>query len=256
MKSFKNIAFLAYLIIFGAASFAAFPAHSADKLYSPYVKQGEWELEYFGTRNVDSDANKDDAQKQQFSIGYGVTERWKTELYAKYNKGAQQDLVFDAYEWENIFQFTERGENWVDVGGSLAYEFTPQEKTPDKIETRLLLAKDLDKTSHAFNLIFEKDIGDGPKAALEGKLIWSSRYNLSKYFEPGFEISSDLGELKNFDKFDQQDHYVGPAAYGKIPLGFAGQFDAIKYRIGYLFGVSTAASEGQSMAQLEYELRF
>ncbi|MBI3419283.1 MAG: hypothetical protein HY053_04030 [Proteobacteria bacterium] len=234
--------------------FLATPAHAVDKLYSPYVEQGEWELEYFGSRSVDAQGGKDDAQKQQFSMGYGVTEHWRTEVYAKYEKEPQKNLAFDAYEWENIFQLTEQGEYWLDAGASLAYEWTPQSHRADTVEARLLLAKDFDETSHLLNIILEKDVGSGPKADLEGALIWSSRYDYNSFFQPGFEINSDFGELKHARHFKDQEHYIGPAAYGKIPLKMFGQFDALKYRVGYLFGVSDAANQGQAIAQLEYEL--
>ncbi len=231
-------------------------AHAADKLYYPYVTKGELEVEYFGSRSSDSDSTEYNAQKQQFSVGYGFTNWWKSELYGKFEREPQNRITFDAWEWENIFQLTERGEYWLDVGASLAYEYTPQRNHADTIEARLLLAKDIGKTSHTFNAIVEKDVSSGPKAGLESTLLWSSRYRYNQYFEPGFEISSDFGELKHTGSYDNQKHSIGPAAYGKIPLGLTDRGDSLKYRIGYLFGVSQAAPSGEAIAQLEYELHF
>ncbi len=243
-------------VVFLSAIISATPALAADKLYYPYVTPGELEVEYFGSRSFDSDSSKDNAQKQQFSVGYGVTDRWFTELYSKFEREPQDHTTFDAWEWENIFQLTERGEYWLDVGSSLAYEWTPQSNRADTIETRLLLEKDMDKTSHILNVILEKDIGSGPKASLESTVLWSSRYNLSRYFEPGFEISSDFGELKDTGSFDEQKHSIGPTAYGKIPLHLTNRADSLKYRVGYLVGGSKAAPDGETIAQLEYELHF
>lgn len=230
---------------------------AAKKLYTPYVTPGELELEYFGSRSIDNDDSKDNEQKQQFSIGYGVNEWWKTELYGKFEREAEDHLTFDEWEWENIFQFTERGKYWLDVGAALAYEWTPQSNRADTVEARLLLAKDFEQTSHILNIIAEKNVGSGPKEGLEGKLLWSSRYNYNRYFEPGFEIESDFGELEETGSFDDQKHYIGPAAYGSIPLHFiTNRADAIGYRVGYLFGVSDAASDSQAIVQLEYEMHF
>lgn len=231
-------------------------ALAKDKLYSPYVEKGEVELEYFGRRSVDNDSGKNNDQKNAFSVGYTPNDWWKTELYATFEKEPGEDAKFAEWEWENIFQLTERGQYWLDVGASLAYEWTPQSNHADTIEARLLLAKDVGKTSHILNIIAEKDVGSGPKEELEGKLLWSSRYNYNSYFAPGFEISNDFGELENTGSFDEQGHYVGPAAYGKIPLQLTDHADALKYRVGYLFGVSDAASDGQAVLQLEYELHF
>lgn len=233
------------------------PALAADKLYSPYVTPGELEIEYFGSRSFDDRPSKNNEQKQQFAVAYGVNDYWKTELYTKFEKEPQDRLRFDEWEWENIFQLTERGEYWLDAGASLAYEWTPQSDRADTAEARILLAKDLDKTSHLLNIKGSKKVGaDAAKTRLKGKLLWSSRYNYSRYFEPGFEIESDFGELSRTGSFDVQKHYVGPAAYGKIPLHFTDRADGLKYRIGYLFGVSKAAQDGQAIVQLEYEIHF
>lgn len=230
---------------------AANPAHAIDKLYKPYVEKGEWEAEYFGTRSFDDNNARDNAQKHKAAIGYGVTDYWKTELYASFEKEPQDHTTFDSWEWENIFQFTKPGEYWVDSGASLAYEWTPQSNRADKIEARLLFAKHISQTTHLLNLIAEKEVGSGPRDRLEGGFIWSSRYNYSAAFQPGFEINSDFGEFSRSHNFQDQSHYAGPVAYGKLPLG-----EGIGYRVGYLFGVSDAASDGQLIAQLEYELEF
>ena len=239
-----------------AASFAVIPAHAADRLYYPYVTKGELELEYFGSRSVDNDSDRDYKLKQQFSAAYGVNDWWKTEFYGKFAKEPGDDLSFDAWEWENIFQLTDRGHYWLDAGASFAYERSPQSDHADAVEARLLFAKDFDKTSHVLNILAEKQAGSGPKEALEGKLLWSSRYMHNQYFEPGFEIESDFGELKDTGSFDEQKHYIGPATYGKLPLRQAGAANALKYRAAYLFGVSDAASDGQAVVQLEYEMHF
>ncbi len=245
---FLNFSILAVLAASTSASYAA------EKLYSPYVEKGELELEYFGSRSNDGDPAKDNGQQHQFSVGYGVNDWWHAEVYTKYAREPQGETKLDKYEFENIFQLTEPGEYWVDVGAALDYEYTPQRGHPDTVETRLLLAKDLGLTSHVLNIILEKDVGAGPKAGLEAGGIWSSRYRLSPYFQPGFEINSTLGEIRHTGSFDAQDHYAGPMAYGKIPLNLPGTADGIKYRIGYLFGVSRAASNGEAVAQLEYEI--
>jgi hypothetical protein len=224
--------------------------YAADKIYSPYVTPDELEIEYFGSRS------DEDAQKQQFSIGYGVNEYWKTELYGKFAKDSGDNLKFDAWEWENIFQLTERGDYMVDVGAALSYEWTPQSNHADAIEARLILAKDIDKTSHILNINGEKQVGSGPREQLEGKVLWSSRYNYMREFDPGFEVESDFGELKHMGSFDNQKHYFGPSAYGKLPLHLTDKGDALKYRVAYLFGVSDAADDGQAIVQLEYELHF
>lgn len=237
-------------------SMASFPAHAIGKLYSPYVEKGEWELEYFGTRSVDGESGKNNEQQHQFSVGYAVNDWWHVEVYRKYAKEPQAKTKFDQYELENIFQLTEQGEYWLDVGGYFAYEYTPQHSRTDTVETKLILEKDIGRFLNILDINLEKDIGSGPKAGFEPGFLWSSRYNYSKYFDPGFEISSSFNEINRTGSYNAQQHYIGPVAYGKIPLHITGQYDAVKYRMGYLFGVSTAANDGEAVAQIEYEIHF
>jgi hypothetical protein len=232
------------------------PSLAASHIYTPHVTPGELEFEYFGSRTVDASAAKDNKQKHQFAVAYGMSEHWKTELYGKFEKSASGDIEFEAWEFENIFAFTEEGDYWLGTGASFAYEWTPESDVADAVEARLLLSKAWGKTSHLFNAELEKQVGSGPRDGLEGKLLWSSRYRYQPYFDPGFEIESDFGELEHTGSFREQKHAIGPFAYGKIPLHLTSKADGLKYRVGYLFGVSEAAEDGQAVVQLEYELHF
>lgn len=239
---------LAFLLAFSTLST---PAFAVDKIYDPYVSKGEWEIEYFGHRSVDDRSAKDNAQGHEISLGYGVNDWWKTELYGIWEREPGNGTSFDAVEWENIFQLTKKGEYWLDAGASLAYEWTPESNDADAIEARLILAKDWGATHHVMNLVLEKEVGSGPKDELESALLWSSRYRLSPYFQPGFELQLETGELNDDISFEDNEQYLGPVAYGNIPLG-----EGIHYRAGYLFGLTHDASDGQAIFELEYELEF
>src|SRR5262245_9836463 len=114
-------------------------AYAGEKLYDPYVEEGEWELEYFGTRTFDNANTVNNGQAHEMSVGYGINSWWKTEFTGAFEKEPQSSAKFDSVEWENRFQLTERGEYWVDAGVQLAYVYTPQENHPDALEGKLLL---------------------------------------------------------------------------------------------------------------------
>lgn len=241
----------------GVAALAAWPAFAVDKIYQPYVEAGEWEVEYFGARSVDNKSAKDNAQVHEFSVEHGVNDWWQTELYGIWQKEAGDSVSFDAIEWENIFEFTEPGTYWVDTGATLAYEWTPDGDQADAVEARLLFAKNIGSTINVLNLVVEKEIGGGTRDDLEAGILWSTRYDYAPYFQPGFEIQSEFGEVNDHASFDDQEHYIGPVAYGTIPFEMEGdEVEGLEYRLGYLFGASNAASDGQVVMQLEYELDF
>lgn len=234
-----------------------FPAFAVDKLYTPYVEANEWEVEYFGHRSVDSDGTKDNAQGHQLSLGYGVNDWWQTEIVGIVERDPGGSTGFHSAEWENKFQLTKKGEYWLDVGGLVAYEWTPESGAPDNLEAQLLLAKKTGDFFHLVNVVAEKEVGDGESGSISTGMVWSSRYHLNDYIEPGFEYQGEFGEINDSGSLSDHEHYVGPMLYGTIPIEHEGdEIEGLSYRAGYLFGISGPASNGQAVLQLEYGLDF
>ena len=57
--------------------FASASAVAEDKVYSPIVEPGEFELEMRGHTTFDSDPAKDDQQQYKFEAGYGIADKFK-----------------------------------------------------------------------------------------------------------------------------------------------------------------------------------
>ena len=95
-------------------------AGPADKVYRPIVEKGETEFEFRGGYR---DFNTDPSEHAYvFDIGYGVTDRWKTELVVEYSGVNGYGGSMEAWEWENIIVLTEQGKHWADVGWFAEYE--------------------------------------------------------------------------------------------------------------------------------------
>ena len=226
-------------------------AWATKKVYSPHVEKGELELEARGQYDFDNRESKDAGQKQKYAIGYGVTDRWFTEVYGEWEKDPEtgEGLEYEATDWENRFQLSEPGAWWADTGLYFEYEFASKSEHADKIEGKLLLEKQFGDFVHTVNFILEKEVNGKEEAGLEGGFAWSGRYRWKQWLEPGVEWHSDLGELNHTGDFDAQKHQLGPVIYGKLA-------DHIKYDVGYLFGVTDAAPEGLFKWILEFEHRF
>jgi len=227
-------------------------------VYSPFVEQGEIELETKGLYDIDHSKNKNAVQEYKNAIGYGVTDRWETELYGEFERQPQDNeegkthlsaLKFTHIEWENRYQLTEQGKYWLDAGLYFAYEIPVRDKEPGQIEGKILLEKSTQNFTHKANIIFNKEVGGGAAAQTTGALAWSSRYRLSQHFQPGVEYWADFGEIRRHLPFEAHGHQLGPAFYGYLT-------PHVKYDVGYLFGISHAAPAGELKWILEYELRF
>ena len=245
------IVLLIIIIVFSLSH----PAYAEKHVYTPIIVKGEWELETTGVYDIDHSKSKNAVQEYKNSIGYGLTDRWATELYGEFERQPQQDdngnafissVKFTHLEWENRYQLTEQGQYWLDAGLYFAYEIPMRQKDPGRIEGKILLEKSPGQFTHTANIIFNKEVGGGTTQETTAGLAWSSRYRLSEHFQPGIEYWIDFGEIHKALHYDQQSHQVGPAIYGRLTRH-------IKYDLGFLFGISAAAPRGELKWILEYE---
>jgi high-affinity iron transporter len=236
-------------IVMVLALCASGKAWALDDVKSPNVEAGEFEMEYKGTRSFDSDRAKDNAQAHEVSIGYGFG-RWKPELAVIFEKEPGEGTDLKEVEFENTIQFFESGQYWVDSGLLLAYGHALRDRDrPDAFEAKLLLEKQTGPYLHRANIGFEHDAGHGSTGGQELAFLWSSRYRLIPEFEPGIELQSNFGKTSTMHGgFDEQEHYLGPAAYG--------HFGHLKYEIAWLPGISDAAAASAARLKLEYEVHF
>ena len=79
---------------------------------------------------------------------------------------------------------------------------------------------------------------------------WQVKYRWRPEFDSGLQGFGDVGKWNDWDPRDVQTHTVGPAIFGKFPLG--GQ-QVFKYNAAVLFKASSAAPDRTLRAQLEYE---
>jgi len=240
------VAAAAVVLLVTAIIGPAFPAHALDKIYSPMVHSGEIEFETRGTYDFDKRDDRDGTWKQKFGVGGALNDYWAMEIYAETEKDNGEEIDVEAVALENRWQLTEQGEYWLDWGLYFEYEHATQSQTADKLEGKILLEKTQGNLEHRLNIIFEKEIGGYSEEETEGELSAVSRYRLSKYYEPGIEWHSEFGELNKLGSWSEQEHYIGPALYGKMGGGF-------KYEIALLFGISTEATDKVLRGVVEYE---
>jgi hypothetical protein len=223
------------------------------KVYSPLIETGVVEIEYRGAYTFDSDAAKDGAESQKTSLGYGVTDWWFVEAYGEWARDPGGTTHFDGTEWESIFQLTEPGEFWANLGLLAAYERVQNRKTDsDEFEIGPLIERDFGATTTDVNLMLTRQIG--PFISQRGvgfSYAWETRWRLLPQFQPAVEAFGDVGSIGYVERVSAQQHLLGPAVTGRFTLGpIPGN---IQYDVGYLFGLTSASPKGAVKLVVEYE---
>lgn len=230
----------------GLAASSSALAGPANKVYAPVVEKGETEFELRGGYR-DFDGGPDE-YAYVFDLGYGVTNRWMTELVVEYSGETGVDSSFEAAEWENLLVFTEPGEHWADVGMLIEYEHSFADG-PDEFKIGPLLRKEIGPTIADLNLIFEHEVGSGASNDTELDYAWQVKWRGKEALEWGVQGFGGMGTLDNFGEGDT--HTLGPAVFGVQRLGNG---DKLAYNGAVLAGLNDASPDLAFRFELEYEM--
>ena len=234
--------------LLGVVALLAARTASADNdfiVYSPYVYQGQTEIETYGYLAQDKRASLNNAAGYNFSVAHAFTRRWKTELYyGELNRNPGGKLYLSGYEFENTFQLTDVGEYWADMGFVASYVHVKQPDQPSVLEFGPLFEKHLGHFYQRLNLIWEKQIGAGA----DNRYLFRTAYSLSYGFNygrstlaPGMEVYLRPGDNA---------YQVGPVFYGEVyPEGSS----ELEFSLGAVFGVNAAAPSRTLLLRAEYE---
>jgi len=223
-------------------------AAPADYVFLPSVEYGEREIDF----KAGSARNSGDPQESAASLGfgYGATQRWFTEAYAKYERVQGEALAFDAWEWENKFQLTETGEYPVDLGFIVELERSQDRSEGYEMRLGPLLQKEFDQVQLNLNLLFMRHFQASVPAESKFGYQWQAKYRWQPRFEYGLQGFGDVAEWDHWGPSDEQSHRLGPAVFGKFGLG---ERQALRYNAAWLFGLTDAGPAHTLRLQIEYE---
>lgn len=249
-KSFAS-AVAAILMLAPIAARADYHIRSPDE-----IDQGEIEIEHNGAAIIDTDASRDGARAYTAEIGYGVNSWWHPELELGMSRepGPGEHTKVDSVVWENTIRFTEPGEYWADLGFYGEYGVATLDKSADAVLWGPLVQKDIGRTTHTLNVLFENQVGPNKDAhGTDLQYAWQSRWNLWRYASPAIEIYGDAGQIDRIPGFEAQQFLAGPVVLGSISLGSIGR---LKYELGTLAGLTHASPDGVVRWRVEIERRF
>jgi hypothetical protein len=230
----------------GLTSLAA--AAPSDYVFLPRVTYGEREIDFkMGTWKHAPDGKLSAAS---IGFGYGVTQRWFTEIYRKYERPEGEGTRFDAWEWENKFQLTEAGRYPIDVGFIVELE-RPQDRSEGyEAVVGPLFQTDFGKFQVNTNILLSRRLRAATEQHTGLGYQWQIKYRWTPQFEFGAQAFGEVGRLSHWDSSNEQSHRLGPAVFGKIAIA---DHQAIRYNAAWLLGATDNSPKQTFRAQVEYE---
>jgi len=223
----------------------------SDYVHTPLVEPGEYEVEAkYGHAQL---RPGDDLQaSNSLGVGASVGERWFTEVYAKWEQTLADGQHFDAFEWENRIQLTERGAHDYELGLLLELE-RPRDRA-EGYEFRVggLWQTALGHWQLNANLLLTRNWRAEQTAAVPPQFGYELqlKYRLNERFEPGLQAFGATGDATNCLPAKQQAHKLGPAFFGAVPVGV---HQRLRYNAAWLRGLTEGAPRNTLRVQLEYE---
>jgi hypothetical protein len=240
-------------ILFAACAISTWVhADPADYVKIPAIEYGEYELETkFGTSKLANGEGRVSAGT--FGLGHGVTPNWFTEAYFKYQKLPGERTRYDAFEWENKFLLTETGKYPVDLGLFVELEVPRDRKEGYEFRFGPLLQSEFGRIQVNANFFLKRQVRVDPAGEpqeTEFHFQMQTKYRLMREFEFGVQAFGELGKWRHWEPCKQQNHRIGPAIFGKIPMGGK---EAFRYDLAWLVGANKASADSTMRLQMEYE---
>src|ERR1700730_13445571 len=114
---------------------ATAPATADFKVKYPDAEGGAVEIEPVGDYGHDPLAAHSGEKSFVEELEYGVNGFWRTALELEQDRsaGPGQPVNFSQVTWGNIFQFSERGERWIDTGFFFEFGKTTLANSPNEV---------------------------------------------------------------------------------------------------------------------------
>ena len=156
-------------------------------MVSPYeIDLGELEIEHNGSLSVDHRLGIGGLQSYTLELGTGLTSWWHSEVELGFDNDPSlgQPTILTQVVSENMFQLTEPGEYFLDIGFYIEYGQSTTHgayATSNEVTFGPVFGKDIGRTTETLNLFFTRQLGpDQTTQGLDFTYALQSRWNCGR----------------------------------------------------------------------------
>ena len=195
------------------------------------------DMRYWTVKSLGSDATL----WPEIGLGYGVTSRWYTEVFAGFIGDAGSAQKLSSLNWQNEVLLT-RGQYPFDLALHASVIRTYGYSEGNALEIGPVLQTEVGRTQLNANLFVERAwSADGPQQPTRMKYQWQVRHHGAPLLNVGMQGFGELGTWDDWSARANQSHRAGPALFGTWRLA-AGH--VLQYQAALLFG-STYGQNGK-----------
>jgi hypothetical protein len=211
-------------------------------VYSPYVTEGQSEVELRMAQDRDSSVLVDGARGYTLSLSHAFTSWWQPEIYlGKYEREPRGPNQLTGYEFENLFQLSPQGEYFADFGFLASYEYQSHLSSANAFEYGPLMEMRTGRFRQRLNLIWEKQVG---RLRESDGVEYRGAYNLSFLWRDSFAPGLDVFARPQSDVYQ-----AGPSVSGEWHIDGS----ELEYDAGVVFKLGDKGPDTTLVLRLEYE---
>jgi hypothetical protein len=240
------------LALFALVLFASTRAVAASGYYlvTVYDEEGEktvetglWSVKPPGAPSVTS---------PYAAFGYGVTNRWYTEIYAHYLRIGEEGTRFNDIAWQNDYLLTQ-GQYPVDVAMHTYLRRFQDTNLGYAFEFGPALQTEFGRTQVNLNLFFERSYRTVQANRMQMKYQWQVKHRWVPAFSFGLQGFGELGDWDDWLPRRKQSHRIGPVVSGTLRTSGVDGAPAWKYEAAWFTGKIGGEHAKTVVLRLQYE---
>ena len=190
-------------------------------------------VEFRSSYSIDDKLEGQDGRVQlRQIIDHGVTDWYALRLTTVQDNIGVDNIAHDALQLDNRFQLFERDEHGFDGGFRLSYVLRDGARKPDVIDVRWINQIPFWETyEFRHHVILQHQVGEHRRSGIMPELRWQVSRPLTGAHRIGLEMFNEFGNVRNGNKFSEQNHDAGFLITGP----FIGK---TRYHTGYRHSIS------------------